>query len=273
MADFYIVRPNGETDQSLWDLVAASTLPQVVGSLAAGSYQVRALAASAWSDAVTVTAATPFTGRVFDAATGVAATGLSLPWNSAGITAVEHAGGYLLVDTTGIAENVRTALVVDEVADVADVDLLTRVWVESAASTSGAAFRATAVGLMGRISGAAASESGGMVQIRMSDDFTPEIYDFRAGSGYDAGAAIGGTEFGAGEPTKGEWWYLRYNTATGLSKAWRGTPADEATAFTATLAPPVAGVGKIGLFFFARAVVRVEFISWGLGGNPALFPA
>jgi hypothetical protein len=54
-AVYYQVRPNGGTDESLWLTVPAASLPQVVGSLAAGSFQVRALGASAWSSAVTVT--------------------------------------------------------------------------------------------------------------------------------------------------------------------------------------------------------------------------
>jgi hypothetical protein len=53
-AVYYQVRPNGGTDESLWLTVPAASLPQVVGSLAAGSFQVRALGASAWTSAVTV---------------------------------------------------------------------------------------------------------------------------------------------------------------------------------------------------------------------------
>jgi hypothetical protein len=55
-AVYYQVRPNGGTDESLWLTVPAAALPQVVVGLAAGSFQVRALGASAWSIAVTVTA-------------------------------------------------------------------------------------------------------------------------------------------------------------------------------------------------------------------------
>lgn len=54
---YYQVRPESDTDEGNWITVAAGSLPQVVDTLAAGTYEVRSLASSDWSAAVTVTAA------------------------------------------------------------------------------------------------------------------------------------------------------------------------------------------------------------------------
>ena len=213
--------------------------------------------------------------RLFNQADGQPVSGVKFPWSSGNITATSDAGGYMRVVHNQTAAQVRTALTLDGVGPFGNVEILTKVWIENMRSTTNINNIATALGLGARMSGSAGSETGEGMDLRMRDeslDTSVNGYTFRVGPGYDNGTVLPSIDFGV-PPTFGEWWYLRYNSQTGDAKAWTGGPENEADAFVGRRAPQLSNEGGIGLWFFSRGIVRVEFISWGLNGAPGPFPS
>ena len=185
--------------------------------------------------------------------------GWEQPWAAVG-TITQRTEGFLrVVVDTGNARRMlsRTGL------SVSGPDCLTRIRINAFSTSDAFEF-----GLTNNVAGASGSETANRADILSSNS------SVRRGA-YNNGAAGTSVFAESGQfpviPLN-QWAYVRM-TADGGMRYWIGTPAQE-PGNQVSLPLQITSPGAVGLLFFAGgAQVDIEFVSYGVDGNPAPFPA